>query len=126
MQTAAERCGVTDQVAQYKVITERESELFERFSSCVLQRHNCLKNRAAIPAVPDPEPMASWRGAPLTHEAAEACLIGWMAPADAEACEAWSWRVIAGQNAAYDAFPCTLSAGGLPLPRFDDSSSVPP
>ena len=100
-------CGLTDQVCQYKVITERESELFERFSSCVLQKYNCLNNTADIPLVPDPEPMAVWRGEALTHEAAESCLIGWMAaPSAGGGGDAWSWKVVAGQNAAYDSFPC--------------------
>ena len=128
-------CGLTDQVCQYKVITERESELFERFSSCVLQKYNCLNNTADIPLVPDPEPMAVWRGEALTHEAAESCLIGWMAaPSAGGGGDAWSWRVIAGQNAAYDAFPCQYQIfyrdrGGMwydPVFKvcLDDGSSV--
>ncbi|KAF9618572.1 hypothetical protein IFM89_002267 [Coptis chinensis] len=36
----------------------------------------------------------------LCHEAAEDLFVGWMGGLD------WSWRVVAGQNPAYDHFSC--------------------
>ncbi len=36
-----------------------------------------LGPQACIPALPDPPPMSSFRGAPLTHETAEAIFIGY-------------------------------------------------
>jgi len=92
-------CGLNDQVCSYQCIVSHESPLFERFSQCVLQRHNCMKNAAEVPAEPVVEPMAEFRGQPLTHEAAEEILIGWLGK------ERHSWKVVTGQNAAYDIFP---------------------
>ncbi|GJW67275.1 violaxanthin de-epoxidase, chloroplastic [Tanacetum coccineum] len=36
----------------------------------------------------------------LSHEIAEDLFVGWLGNLD------WSWRVVAGQNPAYDQFPC--------------------
>ena len=94
-------CPDADQVCQYQAIVRNETPNFENFSRCVLQSHNCLGNSATIPTQPDPEPMRSWRGEALTNEAAERIFIGWLAEG-----EKYSWRVIAGKNPAYDAFPC--------------------
>jgi hypothetical protein len=44
----------------------------------------------------DHAPMATFRGAPLTHEAAEEMLIGWMDPA--RGASPFSWLVAAGKN----------------------------
>ena len=55
-----------------------ESQLLEDFSLCILQKHNCLGKSAEIPALPDPPPMASFRGEDLTHELAETLFIGWL------------------------------------------------
>jgi hypothetical protein len=55
-----------------------ESQLLEDFSLCILQKHNCLGKSADIPSLPDPPPMASHRGQPLTHDLAEALFIGWL------------------------------------------------
>ncbi|KAK9905608.1 hypothetical protein WJX75_002931 [Coccomyxa subellipsoidea] len=93
-------CSPTDQVCSYRCIVSHESQLLEDFSLCILQKHNCLGKSADIPSLPDPPPMASHRGQPLTHDLAEALFIGWLGK------EEWSWRVVAGQNAAYDQFPC--------------------
>jgi hypothetical protein len=68
----------------------------------LLQKHNCLNNNAAIPSRPDPMPMATFRGAPLTHETAEDLCIGFLGE------KPWSWKVVCGQNAAYDMFPCQV------------------
>ena len=43
-----------------------------------MQRNNCLGNSAEIPALPDPPPMAAFRGDPLTHDLAESLFIGWL------------------------------------------------
>ena len=70
------------QVCSYRCIVSHESELLEEFSLCILQKHNCLGKSAEIPALPDPPPMASFRGEGLTHELAESLFIGWLgAPA---------------------------------------------
>lgn len=65
-----------------------------------MQKYNCLGNTAEIPAMPHVDPMPTWRGAQLTWEAAEDIFIGWLHE------EPFSWRVVCGKNAAYDAFPC--------------------
>ncbi|KAK9839677.1 hypothetical protein WJX81_005418 [Elliptochloris bilobata] len=93
-------CSPTDQVCAYRCIVSYESAPLQDFSLCILQKHNCLGKDACIPDQPDPPPMASFRGEPLTHETAEALFIGWLGK------DEWSWRVVAGQNAAYDQFPC--------------------
>lgn len=56
--------------------------------------------------------MTTWRGAPLTHEAAEALFIGWresgpQLPQDAGPSDLrpYSWLIAAGANAAYDVLP---------------------
>ena len=103
-------CEDSDQVGQYRCIASYESDLLGAFSQCILQTHNCLGNRADIPAAPRPAPQATWRGESLSHEAAYAILRGHLKVVGegggGAAVEEASWRVIAGQNAAYDAFPC--------------------
>ena len=72
-------CVVADlQVCSYRCIVSHESQLLEDFSLCVLQKHNCLGKSAEIPALPDPPPMAAFRGEDLTHELAESLFIGWL------------------------------------------------
>jgi hypothetical protein len=66
------------QVCSYRCIASHESPALEHFSLCILQKHNCLGLNAAIPTRPDPQPMAHFRGAPLSHEAAEAIFLGWI------------------------------------------------
>lgn len=101
-------CGLNDQVCSYRCITSYETPLFEGFSLCVLQKHNCLGNHAERPLLPAQLPMRRFRGAPLTHEAAEAILTGYLgvrgslAPPETQL--AWSWKVVSGQNPAYDFF----------------------
>ena len=93
---------------------------------------------------PDPAPLATWRGAPLTHEAAEDLFIGWLREDATSALlptllreaggdgassssggsgggEAYSWRVFAGKSAAYDVSAAAeatapLPESSLPLP----------
>ncbi|KAF8063768.1 hypothetical protein HT031_003625 [Scenedesmus sp. PABB004] len=106
-------CSFNDQVCQYRCIVSHETPKFSDFALCILQLHNCRGLNAQPPALPDPAPMGSFRGAPLTHEAAEALFIGWreagpqLPPgAGAGALKPWSWLVAAGKNPAYDYFPC--------------------
>lgn len=57
-----------------------ETPKFEQFSLCILQLNNCRNLDAKMPMRPDPAPMTTFRGQPLTHEVAEDMFIGWMAP----------------------------------------------
>ncbi|GBF99961.1 hypothetical protein Rsub_12654, partial [Raphidocelis subcapitata] len=74
----------------------------------IICMHNCRGLSAEPPVIPNPAPMATFQGAPLTHEAAEGIKRGWLGgptPAGAEGRQ-WSWLVAAGKNPAYDYFPC--------------------
>ncbi|XP_043719171.1 violaxanthin de-epoxidase, chloroplastic [Telopea speciosissima] len=94
------RCSPVDQVCNYRCIASYESPQLEAFSLCVLQKNNCLELDAKIPDKPYVPPMVQFRGESLCHEAAEDLFVGWLGNLD------WSWRVVAGQNPAYDQFPC--------------------
>lgn len=107
-----EECGLNDQVCAYRCIVSYESPKFEAFTLCNLLKHNCLGNKAETPTLPVVKPMTAWRGEPLTHEVAEQLFIGWLdvaqrptLPAGGEPLK-WSWKVVCGQNPAYDFFPC--------------------
>ncbi|PIA47861.1 hypothetical protein AQUCO_01400449v1, partial [Aquilegia coerulea] len=93
-------CSPIDQVCNYRCIASYESPALEAFSLCVLQKHNCLQLDAKIPEKPYVPPMESFRGQDLSHDIAEDLFIGWLGSLN------WSWRVVAGQNPAYDQFPC--------------------
>ncbi|MCO5583083.1 hypothetical protein L7F22_036990 [Adiantum nelumboides] len=93
-------CAPTDQVCSYQCIASYESSELEAFSLCVLQKHNCLGLTSEIPSLPDVMPMKLFRGAPMSHDVADEIFIGWLGKLQ------WSWRVVAGQNPAYDQFPC--------------------
>ncbi|CAL9157713.1 violaxanthin de-epoxidase, chloroplastic-like [Musa acuminata AAA Group] len=93
-------CSPTDQVCNYRCIASYESPYLEAFSLCVLQKNNCLELDAEIPSKPIVTPLYMFRGELLSHEVAEDLFIGWLDNLE------WSWRVIAGQNPAYDQFPC--------------------
>ncbi|KAI8465280.1 MAG: hypothetical protein J3K34DRAFT_437601 [Monoraphidium minutum] len=100
-------CAFNDQVCQYRCIVSYETKEFGDFSLCILQKHNCRGLSAEPPLIPDPAPMASFQGRPLTHEAAEAIKAGWLGgPTPGGARKDWSWLVAAGKNPAYDFFPC--------------------
>lgn len=118
-----DECGVNDQVCSYMCLRSYESPLFTKFSLCVMQKNNCLNNKATIQELPAVDSIPTWRGEPLTDEAARQIYEGWYgAPADAATSSAlgggsergcpegaptpYSWRVVAGQNPAYDQFPC--------------------
>lgn len=106
-------CGLNDQVCSYRCIVSYETPLFEQFSLCNLQKHNCLDNHAERPQLPAISPMRKFRGEALTHETAESLLVGWLDVHDNSlvtgvdnARTPWSWQVVAGQNPAFDYFPC--------------------
>ncbi|KAH9603246.1 hypothetical protein KSS87_004205 [Heliosperma pusillum] len=94
------KCSPVDQVCNYRCIASYESPHLEAFSLCVLQKHNCLQLDAKVPEKPYVPPMTMFRGSMLTHEIAEDLFVGWLGKLE------WSWRVVAGQNPAYDQFPC--------------------
>ncbi|KAJ0098182.1 hypothetical protein Patl1_27629 [Pistacia atlantica] len=94
------QCSPVDQVCNYRCIASYESPNLEAFSLCVLQKNNCLELDAKIPEKPYVPPMAKFRGKDLSHKTAEDLFVGWLGSLD------WSWRVVAGQNPAYDQFPC--------------------
>ncbi|GFQ03284.1 violaxanthin de-epoxidase chloroplastic [Phtheirospermum japonicum] len=94
------KCSPVDQVCNYRCIASYESPQLEEFSLCVLQKNNCLELDAKIPDKPRVDPMVQFRGEDLDHETAEDLFVGWLGNLD------WSWRVVAGQNPAYDQFPC--------------------
>lgn len=94
------QCSPVDQVCNYQCIASYESPALEEFSLCVLQKNNCLELEAEIPEKPYVPPMDNFRGEDLSHEIAEDLFVGWLGNLD------WSWRVVAGQNPAYDQFPC--------------------
>lgn len=100
---ALSACGLNDQVCSYRVIASYESELLEQFSLCILQKHNCLRNSAEVPMVPDPPPLAAFRGELLSHDAAEDIFLGHLS---SSLQQPFSWRVVCGKNPAYDFFPC--------------------
>mmetsp|Transcript_9912 Transcript_9912/g.36270 ORF Transcript_9912/g.36270 Transcript_9912/m.36270 type:complete len:550 (+) Transcript_9912:98-1747(+) len=95
-----ENCGLNDQVCSYRCITSYESPKFAEFALCNLQKHNCLKNFATRPDKPVVLPMSEFNGEAMTHELAERLLYGWLDH------EQYSWKVVCGQNPAYDYFPC--------------------
>ncbi|KAK6150535.1 hypothetical protein DH2020_015467 [Rehmannia glutinosa] len=94
------KCSPVDQVCNYRCIASYESPQLEEFSLCVLQKNNCLELDAKIPDKPLVTPMVHFRGENIDHEMAEDLFVGWLGNLD------WSWRVVAGQNPAYDQFPC--------------------
>ncbi|KAA8546922.1 hypothetical protein F0562_003351 [Nyssa sinensis] len=94
------KCSPVDQVCNYRCIASYESPNLEQFSLCVLQKNNCLELDAEIPEKPYVPPMIKFRGEELCHETAEDLFVGWLGSLE------WSWRVVAGQNPAYDQFPC--------------------
>ena len=90
------------QVCSYRVIASYESPLFEAFSKCILQRHNCMGNSADIPMVPDPVPLSEFRGAEVSWDTAEDIFIGHLSPQAPRGAggiqEGFSWRVACGKN----------------------------
>jgi len=96
-----DKVGLRDQVRAYKIIRSYQSPEFERLSLCINEKHNCLRNDASRPELPDIAPMKMFRGEPLTKEAAEEILLGSRRKNNDS-----SWMLVCGQNPAYDEFPC--------------------
>mmetsp|Transcript_4212 Transcript_4212/g.8502 ORF Transcript_4212/g.8502 Transcript_4212/m.8502 type:complete len:491 (+) Transcript_4212:175-1647(+) len=98
-----------DQVESYRAVTSFESTLLRDFSFCILEKNNIFECSASIPALPPASPIATFRGEPLTHDAASRILIGHLD--DADGLEdvypkgGTSWVVACGANVAYDQFP---------------------
>jgi hypothetical protein len=97
-------CGLNDQVCTYTCIRSYQNDQFQMLSRCMLHKHNCLGNDAIRPELPEVLPMRTFRGEPLTHDAAEAIMQGWYG--DGPGAKPYSWLAVAGQNPAYDHFPC--------------------
>ncbi|KAG5611856.1 hypothetical protein H5410_023137 [Solanum commersonii] len=93
-------CNPVDQVCNYRCIASYESKYLEEFSLCVLQKNNCLELDAKIPEKPYVTPMAEFRGEKLSTKIAENLFVGWLGTLE------WSWCIVAGQNPAYNQFPC--------------------
>jgi hypothetical protein len=86
-------------VCSYRVLASYESPLLEKFSRCVLQKHNCLRNSAEIPMIPEVKPLAVFRGKEVTWDVAEDIFLGHLASgATRSSPESFSWRVAAGKN----------------------------
>ena len=97
-------CGLNDQVCTYTCIRSYQNVEFEKLARCMLHSHNCLGNDAIRPELPEVLPITTFRGEPLTHDAAEAIMQGWYG--DGPNMKPYSWLAVAGQNPAYDHFPC--------------------
>jgi hypothetical protein len=72
---------------------------------CIFATRSCRGLDAQMPTMPNPAPMSTWRGQPLTHEAAESLFVGWkqqgpQLPEGDHATKPWSWLVAAGKNPA--------------------------
>lgn len=76
------------QVCAYRCITSYETKTMENFSLCVLQKNNCMGNSAQIPVLPNPAPLARFRGEAVTQESAQDMFMGWLGK------EAFSWKVV--------------------------------
>ena len=110
-----DKCKSNDQVCSYRCITSYETDKFERFAQCILQKNNCMGNSATIPMTPDPAPLLTFRSQPLTFAAAEDIFIGHLRPREGEtnalldsqpkeSLSLASWMVVCGVNPAYDYF----------------------
>jgi hypothetical protein len=97
-------CGLNDQVCTYTCIRSYQNKEFERLARCMLHSHNCLGNDAIRPELPEVMPMTEWRGNPLSHDDAEGIMQGWYGTEAGQ--KPYSWLAVAGQNPAYDHFPC--------------------
>lgn len=92
-------CGLNDQFCTYTCLRSYQNPEFEYLARCMLHKHNCLSNSAVRPLLPQVLPMKTWRGEPLTHDAAERIMQGHFGD------KKYSWLAVAGQNPAYDYFP---------------------
>jgi len=97
-------CGLNDQVCTYTCIRSYQNDQFQLLARCMLHKNNCLGNDAVRPALPEVMPMRNFRGQPLTHDVAEGIMQGHYG--DGPDQRPYSWLAVAGQNPAYDHFPC--------------------
>ena len=83
------------------------------------QKNNILGLSASMPVFPDPAPLQQFRGQALSFADAEDIFVGHlklrggesnrlMDRVDREGTRRlpWSWKVVCGQNPAYDYFAC--------------------
>jgi len=83
------------------------------------QKHNILGLSASMPVFPDPAPLRQLCGQALSFEDAEDIFMGHLQLRAAESNRLmdlvdrdgtlrlpWSWKVVCGQNPAYDYFAC--------------------
>lgn len=102
-------CDMRDQVGSYRVIVSYETPQLEDFSLCILQQNNCFGCQAEIIEEPRVPLLQSWRGAAVDEAASRQIFIGHFECDEAhpEAAQKlpWSWKIVAGANPAYDAFP---------------------
>mmetsp|Transcript_37406 Transcript_37406/g.87235 ORF Transcript_37406/g.87235 Transcript_37406/m.87235 type:complete len:619 (-) Transcript_37406:48-1904(-) len=107
--TALQEVDTRDQVKSYRTIVSYESELLKEFSFCILTKNNIFGCDATIPDLPKVEPIETWRGKPLTRDAAKQILVAHLdddaAPSEVSQCLPTSWKVACGANVAYDQFP---------------------
>ena len=66
---------------------------------------------AIMPTYPNPEPRTTFKNQPLTYEIAEDIFIGHLNTKSSikrnnDDIKSWSWKVVCGQNPAYDYFSC--------------------
>ena len=81
------------------MLASYESPLLERFSLCILQKHNCLRNHADIPMTPNAPPLTTFQGKQLTWDAAEDIFVGNLAEDHSSSDkQRFSWQVAAGKN----------------------------
>jgi hypothetical protein len=77
---------------------------------CMLHSHNCLGNDAVRPALPEVLPMTTFRGQPLTHDAAEAGSSRCCAPGHWTPAHSYSERLVAVVPAR-----CCVSRHWMPI-----------
>mmetsp|Transcript_64474 Transcript_64474/g.153926 ORF Transcript_64474/g.153926 Transcript_64474/m.153926 type:complete len:594 (+) Transcript_64474:69-1850(+) len=94
-------CGMADQSCSYRCIVSYQTDAFTQFSLCALQKNNLLNSQVKRPALPEPQLMETFRGAPLTEDVAEDILVGHYNPGTGKK---FSWLVAAGSNPAYEQF----------------------
>jgi hypothetical protein len=97
-----------DQVGSYRVIVSNETPQLEEFTLCILQQNNCFNCDSPILQRPKVPLLQKWRGQPLDDQTARQIMIGHLDHPEAHTCSqrnAWSWKIVAGANPAYDAFP---------------------
>ena len=110
-----EAMNTRGQASSYRAMVSYESKASSEFSFCSMQLNNIFGCDASIPSMPSVEPIATFRGKPLTHEIARGILVGHLDETTALAGgrkSRTSWKVACGANEAYSAFrfkPCSFT-----------------